>query len=110
MTKTKMTCPRCLGNGYIKLMKSVDDPTEIIEQCPLCSSEGEINMDKKNKVFTERLVLESLLVKQLNKVIEKLNKEVDMLTEQKVYLQSKLKEKENRNDEEKQNALQSFKL
>jgi hypothetical protein len=67
-------------------------------------------MDKKNKVFTERLVLESLLVKQLNKVIEKLNKEVDMLTEQKVYLQSKLKEKENRNDEEKQNALQSFKL
>ena len=80
-------------------MKSVDDPTEIIEQCPLCSSEGEINMDKKNKVFTERLVLESLLVKQLNKVIEKLNKEVDMLTEQKVYLQSKLREKEKTDDQ-----------
>ena len=51
-------------------------------------------MDNKNKVFTERLILESLLVKQLNKVIGKLNKEVDMLTKQKVYLQSKLKEKD----------------
>ncbi len=50
-------------------------------------------MDNKNKVFTERLILESLLVKELNKVIAKLNKEVDMLTKQKVYLQSKLKEK-----------------
>lgn len=79
-------------------MKSVDNPTEIIKQCPLCSSEGEINMDKKNKVFTERLVLESLLVKQLNKVIETLNKEVDMLSKQKVYLQSKLKEKGDQND------------
>lgn len=55
-------------------------------------------MDKKNKVFTERLVLESLLVKQLNKVIETLNKEVDMLSKQKVYLQSKLKEKGDQND------------
>ncbi len=81
-------------------MKSVDDPTEIIEQCPLCSSEGEINMDKKNKIFTERLVLESLLVKQLNKVIEKLNEEVDMLSKQKVYLQSKLKEKTKKENED----------
>ncbi len=79
-------------------MKSVDNPTEIIKQCPSCSSEGEINMNKKNKVFTERLVLESLLVKQLNKVIGTLNKEVDMLTKQKVYLQSKLKEKGDQND------------
>ena len=55
-------------------------------------------MDKKNKIFTERLVLESLLVKKLNKVIEKLNEEVDMLTKQKVYLQSKLKEKGDQND------------
>ena len=44
---------------------------------------------------TERLILESRLVKQLNGVIKKLNDEVDMLTKQKVFLQSKLKEKEN---------------
>ena len=74
MPKTKTICPRCQGNGYIKLLKSIDNPTQITEQCPLCKSEGEINMDNKNKVFTERLILESLLVKELNKVIAKLNK------------------------------------
>jgi len=42
---------------------------------------------------TERLILETKLVKQLNGVIKKLNDEVDMLTKQKVFLQSKLKQK-----------------
>ena len=52
---------------------------------------------QKEKInFTERLVLESKLVKELNGVIKKLNDEVDMLTKQKVFLQSKLKEKENK--------------
>jgi hypothetical protein len=63
----------------------------------MCESEGEIKMEtQKEKVnFTERLILESKLVKELNGVIKKLNDEVDMLTKQKVFLQSKLKEKEN---------------
>lgn len=43
---------------------------------------------------TERLILESKLVRELNGVIKKLNDEVDALTKQKIYLQSKLKEKE----------------
>jgi len=42
---------------------------------------------------TERLILETKLVRQLNVVIKRLNDEVDMLTKQKVFLQSKLKEK-----------------
>ena len=42
---------------------------------------------------TDRLLLESKLLKELNGIIEKLNGEVDMLTKQKVYLQSKLREK-----------------
>ena len=110
----KKICPRCQGNGYIKVKQSVDNPTEEILQCPLCNSEGEI-MNKntfeeerqKHRIKTERLMLESELVKQLNGVIKKLNDEVDvlneknknlndavdMLTKQKVYLQSKLKEK-----------------
>ena len=66
---------------------SVDNPIDTIQQCPLCDSEGEI------KVSTERLILETKLVKELNGVIKKLNDEVDMLTKQKVFLQSKLKEK-----------------
>ena len=42
---------------------------------------------------TERLILETKLVKELNRIIQTLNNEVDMLTKQKVFLQSKLKQK-----------------
>ena len=116
----KKICPRCQGNGYIKVKQSVENPKEEVLQCPLCNSEGEI-MDKntfeeerqRHRIKTERLMLESELVKQLNGVIKRLNDEVDvlnkqnqnlndavdMLTKQKIYLQSKLKEKEgNKND------------
>jgi hypothetical protein len=85
--------------------KSIEDPTDIVQQCTMCKSQGEINMiDKerlesilnKNNVSlnTERLILDSKLVQELNGIIKKLNDEVDMLNKQKVYLQSKLKEKE----------------
>jgi len=60
---------------------------EVIQQCLNCNSQGEITMS------TERLILETKLVKELNGVIKKLNDEVDMLTKQKVFLQSKLKQK-----------------
>jgi DnaJ-class molecular chaperone len=91
----KKICPRCQGNGYIKVKQSVENPTEEVLQCPLCNSEGELMMDQErmNSITTQRLMLESKLVKELNVVIKKLNDEVDMLTKQKVYLQSKLKEK-----------------
>ena len=69
----------------------------------MCRSQGEI-MDKntfeqerqRHRIKTERLMLESELVKKLNGVIKKLNDEVDMLTKQKIFLQSKLKEKNNK--------------
>ena len=94
---------------------------EEVLQCPLCNSEGEIIMDKntfeeerqRHRIKTERLMLESELVKQLNGVIKRLNDEVDflneknknlndavdMLTKQKIYLQSKLKEKTKKENE-----------
>ena len=84
----KTICPRCGGNGYIKIKHSVDHPVETTEQCTLCNSQGELTMN------TERLTLETKLVKELNGIIKKLNDEVDMLTKQKQYLQSKLREKE----------------
>ena len=65
---------------------------ETIHQCPSCNSQGEI-------MSTERLILETKLVKELNQIIEKLNNEVDMLTKQKVFLQSKLREKKGDKDE-----------
>jgi RecJ-like exonuclease len=100
-------CQRCHGNGYIKVKESIENPTETIQQCPLCNSQGEI-MDKntfeetrqRHRIKTERLMLESELVKQLNGVIKKLNDEVDVLndknknlTEAVSMLESKLKEK-----------------
>ena len=100
-------CQRCRGNGYIKVKESIENPTETIQQCPLCDSQGEI-MDKntfeqerqRHRIKTERLMLESELVKQLNKVIKRLNDEVDVLnnknknlTEAVSMLESKLKEK-----------------
>jgi len=54
---------------------------------------------QRHRIKTERLMLESELVKQLNGVIKKLNDEVDMLTKQKIYLQSKLKEKTKKENE-----------
>ena len=100
-------CQRCRGNGYIKVKESIENPTETIQQCPLCDSQGEI-MDKntfeqerqRHRIKTERLMLESELVKQLNGVIKRLNDEVDVLnnknknlTEAVSMLESKLKEK-----------------
>jgi len=51
---------------------------------------------------TQRLLLESKLVRELNVVIKKLNDEVDMLTKQKQYLQSKLREKHNEKEKVKE--------
>ena len=77
---TKTICPRCHGNGYIKVKESIENPVETIHQCPSCNSQGEITMS------TERLILETKLVKELNAIIKKLNGEIDVL-------QSQLKEK-----------------
>ena len=60
-------------------------------------SEGEVMMDEQRlkSIETQRLTLESVLVKELNGIIKKLNDEVDMLTKQKQFLQSKLREATN---------------
>ena len=53
-----------------------------------------IDEQRSKSIETERLTLESVLVKQLNGIIKKQNDEIDMLIKQKKFLQSKLKEKE----------------
>ena len=67
---------------------------ETIHQCPQCNSQGEIMIDEERvkSIETQRLTLESVLVRELNGIIKKLNDEVDMLTKQKEFLQSKLRE------------------
>ena len=44
LIKNKQICPRCTGNGYVKIPnQAVGNPTEIIAQCTMCSSKGEID-------------------------------------------------------------------
>jgi uncharacterized coiled-coil protein SlyX len=50
---------------------------------------------RSTSIETQRLTLESALVKELNVIIKKQNDEIDMLIKQKQYLQSKLREKNN---------------
>ena len=39
-----MICPRCNGNGYVKIPnESVDIPKEVVAQCTMCESGGEID-------------------------------------------------------------------
>jgi transcription elongation factor Elf1 len=43
-------CPRCKGNGYIKIPnKSVEEPEkEVTVQCTMCESEGELELNDPN--------------------------------------------------------------
>ena len=46
----KIICPRCKGNGYIKIQhESVEKLNQsVISQCSMCESEGEIDELKDN--------------------------------------------------------------
>ena len=71
-------------------MDSIENPTEIIQQCPQCNSQGEIMIDEQR--------MKSILQKERDLLsvehIRKLQEEIDMLRKQKIYLQSQLRKKE----------------
>jgi len=48
----KIMCPRCKGNGYIKIPhESVEHlDKSVISQCSMCESEGEINELEDNNI------------------------------------------------------------
>ena len=51
ISKSKTTiCPRCKGNGYFTVKKSIKNPVDIVVQCPMCKSEGEID-DPKDDII-----------------------------------------------------------
>jgi uncharacterized coiled-coil protein SlyX len=60
-----------------------------------------IDEQRSKTIETQRLTLESVLVKELNGIIKKQNDEIDMLIKQKEYLQSKLREKNGEQKEKK---------
>ena len=47
--KTKKICPRCTGNGYIRIPnETVGTPKEVVTQCTMCDSQGELDYEEPN--------------------------------------------------------------
>ena len=56
MEKKKKTCPRCLGNGYLRIPnKSIDVPQQITADCTMCDSQGEVYLDDPGPNTTPKL-------------------------------------------------------
>ena len=53
LSKSKTTiCPRCKGNGYFTVKESVDNSLDTVVQCPMCNSEGEIDVPNNDIIIT----------------------------------------------------------
>ena len=61
MTNQKKICPRCSGNGFIKITESIERPVNIVVQCPMCNSEGEVRDKEFDEYFDSHAELKSLL-------------------------------------------------
>ena len=49
MTESKKICPRCFGNGYIRIPnEAVGIPKQVIAQCTMCDSQGEPYYEETN--------------------------------------------------------------
>ena len=66
-------------------MNSIENPTEVIHQCPQCDSEGEIMIDEQ-RMKSLKVEKELLAVSH----IRRLEKEIDELVKQKTYIQEEL--------------------
>ena len=54
-------CPRCQGNGFFKVKESVERKVDIVVQCTLCNSEGEIHDKEFDEYFDSYVELKPLL-------------------------------------------------
>ena len=62
MTKTKTKiCPRCKGNGFFKVKESVERKVDVVVQCPMCNSEGEVHDKEFDEYFDSYIELKPLL-------------------------------------------------
>ena len=49
MTESKKICPRCFGNGYIRIPnEAVSIPKQVIAQCTMCHSQGQTYYEEPN--------------------------------------------------------------
>ena len=58
---TNKICPRCKGNGFFKVKESVERKVDIVVQCPMCNSEGEVHDKEFDEYFDSHVELKSLL-------------------------------------------------
>jgi len=54
-------CPRCQGNGFFKVKESVERKVDIVVQCPLCNSKGEVHDKEFDEYFDSYVELKPLL-------------------------------------------------
>ena len=54
-------CPRCKGNGFFKIKESVNNQVDVVVQCPMCNSKGEVHDKEFDEYFDSQVELKSLL-------------------------------------------------
>jgi len=88
---TKEICPRCQGNGFIKVKESIENPIDIVQQCTMCNSQGELMIDeqrfksifdKEREAYRYRDKLSVEHVKKLENTIEQLMRDKAALQDQ----------------------------
>ena len=53
-------CPRCKGNGFFKVKESAERKVDVVVQCPLCNSKGEVHDKEFDEYFDSHVELKSL--------------------------------------------------
>jgi len=90
--KTKKICPRCQGNGFIKVKESIENPIDIVQQCTMCKSEGELMMDEQRlkTIFDQEREKYRYRDKLTIEHVQKLEKQIENLMKDKAVLQDQL--------------------
>ena len=57
----KKICPRCKGNGFFKVKESIERKVDVVVQCPMCNSEGEVHDKEFDDYFDSYIELKPLL-------------------------------------------------
>ena len=58
---TDKICPRCKGNGFFKVKESVERKVDVVVQCPMCTSKGEVHDKEFDEYFDSHVELKPLL-------------------------------------------------
>ena len=53
-------CPRCKGNGFFKVKESIENKVDVVVQCPMCNSQGEVHDKEFDEYLNTHPLLKSL--------------------------------------------------